>query len=189
LLDRKEGGNVLTPSIDRREAGVTLIELFIALAIFGILLGVAVPAFQTTTQNSRIRTGAESILNGLQLARAEAVRRNAAVQFTLAGTATTAWTVAVVNGAEIQSRAAGEGSSNVTNITLTPPGATQVIFSSQGRVVNPAASTTLNQIVVDVPDSVLASAESRQLRIDIGAGGQIRLCDPALSSPDPRACL
>ena len=67
----------------RKETGVTLIELMIGVVIMGILLMLAAPSYQSYIRNTKIRASAESILNGLQLARGEAVRRNAAVRFQL----------------------------------------------------------------------------------------------------------
>lgn len=64
-----------------RQAGMSLIELMIGIAVFGILLALGVPTFARWTQNSQIRNSAEAIHNGLMLARAEAVRRNTTVRF------------------------------------------------------------------------------------------------------------
>ena len=55
--------------------GFSLIELIVGMAILGILMGLGIPAFSDWMRNARVRTTAESALNGLQLARAEAVRR------------------------------------------------------------------------------------------------------------------
>lgn len=63
--------------------GFSLIELMVGLVVFAILLSTGIPAFNKWVQGSQIRTEAESIQNGLQLARAEAVRRNVAVRFQL----------------------------------------------------------------------------------------------------------
>jgi type IV fimbrial biogenesis protein FimT len=63
--------------------GFTLIELLIGVAIFGILLAIGASSFRVWISNMRIRTAAESIQNGLQLARGEAVRRNALIRFQL----------------------------------------------------------------------------------------------------------
>ncbi len=66
-----------------RRAGVTVIEMLIALAILAILVFVALPNFTMWIQNTKIRTTAQDLLNGLQLARAEALRRNARVELAL----------------------------------------------------------------------------------------------------------
>jgi len=58
----------------RRQQGVTLIELMVGIAILATLLAMGIPAFTGWIQDTQVRTAAESILNGLQTARAEAVR-------------------------------------------------------------------------------------------------------------------
>ena len=63
--------------------GFSLIELLITVAIFGVLLAMGASSFQNWLTNARIRTTAEAIQNGLQLARAEAVRRNTPILFSL----------------------------------------------------------------------------------------------------------
>lgn len=166
------------------QRGVTLIELMIAIIIVSILLSIALPNFGAWIQNAQIRTATESIQNGLQLARAEAVRRNEPVSFIL-GTGS-GWTVSTVAGTPIQSRTSGEGSSNVT-IVVTPGGATTATFNALGRLTNPAAAPT--QIDLDVPTSILPASQSNELRINITSGGQIRSCDPnVIASDDPRKC-
>lgn len=66
-----------------REAGFSLIELMVGLTIVGILFMMGVPSFKSWIQNTQIRTATEAIQNGLELARAEAVRRNTPVRFQL----------------------------------------------------------------------------------------------------------
>lgn len=70
------------------QRGMSLVELVIGLVILGILLALAAPSYSTWIQNTKIRTTAEAMLNGLQLARAEAVRRNTQIRFQLTDTIT-----------------------------------------------------------------------------------------------------
>ena len=49
----------------------------------GILFIMGVPSFKSWIQNTQIRTATEAIQNGLEVARAEAVRRNTQVRFQL----------------------------------------------------------------------------------------------------------
>lgn len=170
--------------INIKQRGVTLIELIIGIVIVGITLALAMPSYSTWIQNTRLRNGAESVLNGLQLARAEAVRRNADVQFTLG--ANTAWTVGCVNvttacPANIQAHSAGDASSTSVTMTMMAGGANPVIFSNFGRLKT--AATTWN-----VDNTTLAAANSRDLRIVVEAGGTTRMCDPNVIAPDSRAC-
>lgn len=167
-----------------KQRGVTLIELMIGIAIMAILLAVGLPGFKVWMLNTQIRTATESIQNGLQLARAEAVRRNEQVNFIL-GTGTS-WAVSTVAGTAIQSRPSSEGSVNVT-VTATPAGATTATFNALGRLANPTTAPT--QIDLDVPTTILPANESRELRINITSGGQIRTCDPIFTATDdPRKC-
>lgn len=169
----------------RGHCGFTLIELLIAVAVLGVLISIAVPSFSIWIANTKIRTTAEAILNGMQLARAEAVRRNRNVQLLLNND--TSWTVSeVVSGATLQTRPATEGSDRVT-VTLTPAGATQVTYNGLGRVtINNDGSASLTQ--VDVDTSAVSAGQSKDLRITINTGGEVRMCDPSQPTTDPRGC-
>jgi type IV fimbrial biogenesis protein FimT len=59
--------------------GLTLIELMIVLALLASLLGLAVPAMQALLHGNGLRTGAHRLMAALNLARSEAVLRNAPV--------------------------------------------------------------------------------------------------------------
>jgi len=184
----------------RGMAGFSLVELMIGIAILGILLALGVPSYTAWIQNTRIRNAAESIQGGIQLARAEAVRRNTPVQFDLRGSAS-AWTVCVApavagscplqdDSDTIQSRGVKEGSSD--DIKIVASDATPFVFNSYGRLISPVPTGAdgLVRVGVDIDTSVLSAAESRNLSIIIGVGGAARLCDPTLSGSgtDPRRC-
>lgn len=72
--------------LNAMQRGFTLVELFIGLMIVAMLLAMAAPSFSSWIQNTQIRTTAEAVQNGLQLARAEAVRRNTLISFQLVTT-------------------------------------------------------------------------------------------------------
>ena len=69
--------------MQKRQLGVSMIEVAVVLTIAAILVSQAVPAFNGWMMNVQIRTATESIQNGLQLARSEALRRNRTVFFWL----------------------------------------------------------------------------------------------------------
>lgn len=179
---------------NKQSSGFSLIELMVAVAILGIIAAVAAPSYQNWIQNTKIHTAAESIQNGLQLARSEALKKNASVQFVLTDTSSS-WRLGCVtpvgdlNGdgvndcpATITSRASTEGSSNSISVTATPGGATTVIFNGLGL----KSGGTLAQVQVDSTE--LGAADSRDLQIHIAGSGSIRMCDPHAGSSDPRKC-
>jgi type IV fimbrial biogenesis protein FimT len=62
-------------------AGFTLVELMVTLAVLAILLGIAVPSFQSVIQNNRLNTAINDVLGAMNFAKVEAIRRNATVRF------------------------------------------------------------------------------------------------------------
>lgn len=180
--------------------GFTLIELLIGIAVLTILLSVAMPNFQTWILNSQIRNAAESIQNGLQRARAEAVARNTNVEFKLLGndascfdsatlisSTCSSWEVKLPGSSVIDSRSASEGSKQVKR-TVTPAGATTATFNNVGLLTaNADATATLTQIELD--STKLAPADSRELRVMIASpGGNVRMCDPRAPANTLSAC-
>lgn len=63
----------------RGARGFTLIELMVTVVVIGVLAVVAAPAMTALVNNSRINGQTEELVTALQLARTEAVRRNARV--------------------------------------------------------------------------------------------------------------
>lgn len=170
-----------------RQAGVSIIEALVVVALVVILVLLALPMGVDWLANSRLRTAAESMMAGLQLARAEAVRRNARIEFVLDGGA--GWTVQTVAGAVIQQRGAGEGTADVV-VTPTPNDATLVTFDGLGRRrANADASNPVERIDLDLSANTLPPEKTRDLRLQIGVGGQVLLCDPNVTdTADVRIC-
>jgi type IV fimbrial biogenesis protein FimT len=197
--------------------GVSLLELMIAIALGSILLMLGIPSFKSWIQNTQVRTAAESILNGMQVARTEAVRRNTNVRFTLHDvTGMVTWSVDCVtvvpmqaDGYEcplgIQSRSGNEGSSNaragISTAALPSPIPASYFNTALAAGAGLPDGVTFNglgQVVPAIPAgsditwiSVTNSLSStaRPMVIVVQTGGQIRMCDPAIAlSSNPQGC-
>jgi type IV fimbrial biogenesis protein FimT len=201
--------------LSQRQAqrGVSLVELMIGLVVFALLIALSAPAFSTYVQNTKIRTAAESIQNGLQLARAEAVRRNTAVRFQFTDTATNScslsatgrnWVISLddptgkcevapsetVAPQTIQKGSAEAGSS--ATVEVTPDTQPLITFNGMGRV-NPVPATDISIDIKNLTHGACATSGSsggamRCLRVVVSRGGQVRMCDPARASTDPQVC-
>lgn len=169
-------------------AGVTLIELMIGIAIITLLMFVGAPSYQQWIANTRVRTTTEAIQNGLMLAKAEALRRNAKVQLVLtntnpivanvnsvaASTTGTSWMLRMYQSTGtytaadfIQGRSVAEGGAN----TAVSAGQSTFVFTGMGGLSPiPAAAININ---------VSGTGSNRDLRVTIAQGGAIRMCDPA----------
>src|SRR5688500_2182043 len=79
VLGHEKGRDML----NRHVAGFSLIELMVTVTILAILLVAAVPGIGAWISNSRVRSVAEGLQNGLRTAQAEALRRNRQVAFAL----------------------------------------------------------------------------------------------------------
>jgi type IV fimbrial biogenesis protein FimT len=187
----------------RTQRGFNLIEVLVTLTVLGVLIALGAPSIAEWLQGQRIRAGAEAIANGLQVARAEAIKQNLPMVFGLEPP-TTGWTVCPATvapcdsttptGSFIQNRSGEEGSGNA-NVKQIPDGQTLVTFSPLGAVLttNLDGQPPLTQVDVFYNDLNLCSwngGTTRCLRVVISPGGSVRMCDPTpgIVAPDTRAC-
>ncbi|AMP01404.1 type II transport GspH family protein [Collimonas arenae] len=186
------------------------------LTVMTILLLMVVPSFVGWMNNSKVRSVAEGLQNGLRAAQAEAIRRSHQTAFVLTGAAPKVDTPASTTGSgsnwyiEVLPVYTGEtvdtpfvegGSfSNLApgvNITATPAAASLVCFNSMGRLVaNNDATTTKNFGTTctaptgNITYDVTLTGATHPLRVLVGLGGQVRMCDTTrtLSPTVPDGC-
>lgn len=184
------------------QRGFTMIELMVGIAIISMLIFFMIPSMSAWLQSSQIRSAAESIQGALQLARAEAVRRNTPVEMVLTSVAgggnATDWVVRCVTPSAtcpgvaqaqtfIQERSAREGSPNAV-LTVNPAMST-IVFTGNGRISPvPAGNVTIDVGHLTANTCIADGGDFRCLRLVIAPGGQARMCDPSLVAPNPRAC-
>lgn len=179
-----------------------MVELMIGVSVMALVLFFMIPSMGAWLQSSQIRSATESIQAALQLARAEAVQRNTNVELVLTSVAGggngTDWLVRCVTPSAtcpgtgqaetfIQERIGREGSPNAT-VTLNPAIST-IVFSGNGRITPlPAGNITINVGHVQANSCLADGGNYRCLRLVLAPGGQMRMCDPAVTAPNPRAC-
>jgi type IV fimbrial biogenesis protein FimT len=209
VLGAEEGWLVLNSG---RNRGFTLIELMISISLIAILLMMGVPAFSTYLQNAKLRAAAENFYSGVQLARAEAVRRNAQVQIVLTDSAVATDTDAnaatlsatganwMVRGYDpsilsyyfIEGKASSEGSGTV--------GAAPTQVTGSDASNNPLSSITYNgfgsttgggrfNFTNPSGGTCAPGGTMRCLTVVVSNAGQARMCDPAVTAVgDTRKC-
>lgn len=184
------------------QRGFTLPELAIGMAVVAILASVGAPAFASWRESAQLRSAAESISNALQLARAEAVKRNASISFTLTPHNLTVplstypdtyWTVGCVTQvADLNGDGVDDCPATIQSSVNVPPhvgvkaDVTTVSFSGLGRATN---DMTLELQNPSGGNCLAVGGPMRCLNTKVSKGGQILTCDPALShATNPQGC-
>lgn len=198
--------------------GVTMLEMAVVMAIVAILAALAAPNFSQFIKNSQIKSGAESVENGLRLARAEAVRRNTLVRFQLTtslkndcalSVADGNWVISIDDPSGLCSSVGVKDGFTLSDTTNNPAprilqkyssdeGAKSafvaadqsvIVFNGIGKVTPaPASAINFNFTNPQAGSCIAQSGFVRCMRVVVSAGGQVRMCDPSFGSTDPRGC-
>jgi len=192
--------------------GFTMIEIVVVLAVMAFLMALGLPAMGEFLQNSQIRNAAEATVNGLQLARGEAVRRNTQVRFQLVDTLDASCSLSATGPHWIVSRNDPTGACDQAEVidflepndTAVPQivqkrsnadGSPNAEYSGLDGVApaNTIVFTTLGRMLNGAGLDTInfsnpagtcthAGGNLRCLRVVISTGGDIRLCDPAVTT-------
>lgn len=196
-----------------RQLGVTMMEVMISVAVIATVLAIGVPNLSSWVLNTQVRATAETVLTGLQLARAEAVRQNTKTRFQLTGTTgLSSWTISTprldrtdcptgtdLYPCPVQSGVAAESGQNarlgVSTASLATTSYSAAIAAGTGMSGSPyvifdafgrADPTVTNITRIDVTNA--AAAGARRMVITITDSGMAKLCDPVLPASNPRGC-
>ena len=128
-----------------QQHGFTLVELLVTISVLAILLAIAVPSFESIRLSNRLTSYAGALASSSQLARTEAIKRNAAVTLCSSANGTSCdasggWEAGwvVISGATVIQRQqaidagyrlADSGGANSIAFESTGVGATQATFT------------------------------------------------------------
>lgn len=189
----------------------------VGLTILAFLLMASASSMADWIRNAQIRSTAESIMTGLNTARAEAVKRNTTVRFQLTSTLgndcalVTSGKNWVINlaGSSPEGQCGKDLSDSIdpyllgktvatdaSNPILVNASQSALTFTGLGRQgrIDPAQPVTA--VTIDVSPATSGTCRNdggklRCLRIVVSPAGQARMCDPSLSNSSndqPMAC-
>lgn len=194
---------------------MTLIEILVAVAILALVLALGVPSLGTYLQGAKLANATSGYVAALQMARAEAIRRNVPVEFILTETAVDTADLAnavapsttgrnyVIRASDptpaatfllVEAKAGAEGgggAGGTSSITVTGAGGPaafdgRVPFNGLGSTVGDNAYTL--DIANPAGGACAPAGPMRCLRVFVRPGGQIGSCDTQAAFGDSRAC-
>ena len=193
-----------------RQRGMSMIELLTVMTILGIVIVAVASGIGAQLRNAQIRNAADAMMAGVERARAEAIRRNERVRFSLVSdlggacvlsSTAGSWVVSLDDPTDNCDSPAGEttfprtiavhnaadGNAAAQVLATRADGATaatSITFNAFGR---PIDGNQLGRMVFSSP---VSPAENRSYRVQISPAGGVRMCDLQVSqsSDDPRRC-
>jgi type IV fimbrial biogenesis protein FimT len=172
----------------RRQAGLTLVECLIAVAIAAVLLGTALPGLHELRVRRQLEAVAAQLETDLQLARSESVARNEGIRFEVA--VDTAGSCYLLHtGPSGACGCSGSGAASckpgadvLRRHHLPADTAVQFQAGTSPMLFDPAVGT------VTPTGTVRLTSESGRLHLVVNIMGRIRSCTPGAWLPGLPAC-
>ncbi|TEA62794.1 MULTISPECIES: GspH/FimT family pseudopilin [Pseudomonas] len=135
--------------MDHRTKGFTLIELLVALAVFVILITMAVPAFTRSVQGSKADTEVGDLQRALNYARLEAINRGVTTRLRPSAGGTV-WTgeLSVYDSTGTPANVLRVVPAMSSGATLTlPSGVTALDFNNLGGLAAPSTAVAISYVL------------------------------------------
>lgn len=154
----------------KRNAGFTLYELMVTLAVASVITSFAVPAFQSIVQNNRAVTHTNDLITAMNLGRSEATRRSAGIELCASSDGascnnstdwSSGWIVRTTAGEVLRAWPARSGGAGVLTSNVT-----RFQFQARGSLAPGAAAP---QMVLQLPHCTANQGRN----VNVNAAGRI----------------
>jgi len=201
----------------RGQGGFTLIELLVTITIFGVMLAIAIPNLTSWLLTAKARSVSEFYMDGLAMARRQAVSHNAESRISFTANANTGqmdWEVDICFPAGGQCSAlsgawstpttpapndpqGGAGYTSVVRVADSLPTTDVLTLTMQPDGASEIYFTALGWVDTNVPNHVSLlrfdptpsyANDVPPAAVAITLGGMATKCNPTVSATDSRAC-
>jgi type IV fimbrial biogenesis protein FimT len=172
----------------RHDAGFTLFELLITIAILGIVAALAAPYMGNYVERQRLIGATEAVYGQLQQAKRAAISNNRQVYFTVASAASASWCAGFGDSAgcdcKIVSSCQVNGQDTLPVTSEDYPGI-RLLSKSTPALTTISTSFIMPGISANNDTLVVRSDELGDVEVIISPAGRVRVCSDVLSQyPD-----
>lgn len=174
---RSPGRGSVGAAARRHDRGFSLVELMITVTIAVVLIMIAVPSFKTITLSSKLTTTANDIVGAINIARMEAIKRNANTQLCgntsnggdtlgLACTTQTGAVYVLINALAVPVR---DGTTGISAPIVLTGNMTPVRFGGQGLGHLVASTAPYTGLIADISTAAISTNSHRCIRMTAGS--------------------
>jgi type IV fimbrial biogenesis protein FimT len=159
-----------------KNAGFTLLELMMVVAIMGVLAGIAIPSYQDMLERNRLKEAVEGLKSDMQFARTEAIKLSQDIHVSRSPGNAGGWCYGLNVGADCTCTTAGSCAvktisgnnfSSIVNMDTPSDGVNNGTFRFTRGTIG--------------ENGVTFSTSKYAARVVFSAVGRVRICTPTVS--------
>lgn len=152
-------------------AGFTMIELMVVVAILGILTALAAPSFTPLIERWRVRSAAEDLTSTIYYARSEAIKRGGGITIDATGGWDNGWKVTHTQGTTTTDR---QVSAPPSKIKLVQSNSKEKLYADRWGMLSETngGAPTIGMSILIHPDGK-TTTDVNAIRLCISGGGRI----------------